>query len=136
MGMEMGSIVEQVAHCRAEIDQARLLVREAAARMDTLGNTDPYTRKLLSLVKAVVPSMTQKVMDRAMQMHGGLGSSQDTFLPSGFLGARALRWADGPDEVHWRAAGRAEFAFQQKESPLNMLDQYEVDRSKPFRAKL
>merc|ERR1719327_2111375 len=57
---EMGSIVQQVAESRADIDQVRLLVREAADRMDRLGNTDKYTRKLLSLVKAVVPLMTQR----------------------------------------------------------------------------
>merc|ERR1719433_516748 len=77
---DMGSIIQQIAECRADIDQARLLVREAADRMDRLGNTDHYTRKLLSLVKAVVPSMTQSVIDRAMQIHGGLGASQDVML--------------------------------------------------------
>eukprot|EP00442_Polarella_glacialis_P047194 CAMPEP_0115119040 /NCGR_PEP_ID=MMETSP0227-20121206/44854_1 /TAXON_ID=89957 /ORGANISM="Polarella glacialis, Strain CCMP 1383" /LENGTH=372 /DNA_ID=CAMNT_0002520433 /DNA_START=73 /DNA_END=1188 /DNA_ORIENTATION=- len=68
---EMGSIIQQIAETRAEIDQARLLVREAADRMDHLGNRDHYTRKILSLVKAVVPGMAQKVIDRAMQIHGG-----------------------------------------------------------------
>merc|ERR1711879_948234 len=103
---------------------------------DRLGNTDHYTRKLLSLVKAVVPSMTQKVVDRAMQMHGGLGISQDTFLPAAFVGARCLRWADGPDEVHWRTAGRLELSYQEKESRLYRIGRYEHDTSIPFRAKL
>lgn len=133
---EMGSVVQQVAECRAEIDQARLLVREAADRMDRLGNTDHYTRKLLSLVKAVVPSMAQRVIDRAMQVHGGLGASQDSFLPLAFLSARNLRWADGPDEVHWRTAGKLEFSYQKEQSPLYSLGLYEHDKSKPFRAKL
>lgn len=133
---EMGSIVQQVAECRAEIDQARLLVREAADRMDRLGNTDRYTRKLLSLVKAVVPAMTQRVVDRAMQVHGGLGGSQDSFLPLAFISARNLRWADGPDEVHWRTAGKLELSYQRKESPLFEIGLYEHDKSKPFRAKL
>merc|ERR1719409_1985171 len=99
---KMGMIIQQIAESRAEIDQARLLLREAADRMDRLGNTDPYTRKLLSLVKAVVPAMAQRVVDRAMQVHGGLGISQDTPLVNALVGARALRFADGPDEVHWR----------------------------------
>jgi len=133
---EMGSIVQTIAECRAEIDQARLLVREAADRMDRLGNTDHYTRKLLSLVKAVVPSMAQRVVDRSMQVHGGVGGSQDSFLPFAFVGARNLRWADGPDEVHWRTAGRLELAYQTKESPLYPIGLYEHDKSVPFRSKL
>jgi len=132
----MGATIETVAKCRADIDQSRLLVREAADRMDRLGNKDHYTRKLLSLVKAVVPSMTQSVADRCMQIHGGLGSSQDSMLPGAWMGARALRWADGPDEVHWRTAGRLELAYQQKHSPLYEIGLYEHDKSKPFRAKL
>lgn len=134
---EMGSIIQQAAEMRADIDQARLLVREAADRMDRLGNTDRYTRKLLSLVKAVVPLMTQRTVDRAMQVLGGLGISQDTFLSASFAGARCLRWADGPDEVHWRTAGKAEFSYQRKDSPLYQIGLYEHDSSQPpFRAKL
>merc|ERR1719313_1003051 len=139
---EMGSIVQQAAEMRADIDQARLLVREAADRMDKLGNTDKYTRKLLSLVKAVVPSVAQKVVDRAMQLHGGLGCAQDTFLPDAYANARCLRWADGPDEVHWRTAGRMELAYQEKESPLYKIGRYQHPgdetpfRPSPPRAKL
>jgi len=133
---DMGSIIQQIAECRADIDQARLLVREAADRMDKLGNTDHYTRKLLSLVKAVVPSMTQRVVDKAMQVHGGVGASQDSFLYAAFIGSRNLRWADGPDEVHWRTAGKMELVSQQKDSPLYGLGLYEHDKSIPFRAKL
>merc|ERR1712083_210575 len=133
----MGSIIQQIAECRSEIDQARLLVQEAADRMDQLGNTDPYTRKMLSIVKAVVPSMAQKVIDRAMQVHGGLGISQDTFLPGALIGARCLRWADGPDEVHWRTAGRMELDYQKKHSPLYTVGRYDRDPNEPpFRAKL
>merc|ERR1719253_1443356 len=113
---QMGSIIQQVAEIRAEIDQARLLVREAADRMDRLGNTDKYTRKLLSLVKAAVPSMAQRNIDRAMQVLGGLGVSQDSPLPVSFVGARSLRLADGPDEVHWRTAGKQEFSYQRDDS--------------------
>merc|ERR1719162_2457657 len=106
---------------------ARLLVRDAADRMDKLGNTDPETRKVLALVKAAVPSIAQKIMDRAMQVMGGLGASQGTFLPNGFAASRALRWADGPDEVHWRTAGKMELAYQQKSSPLYPIGLYEHD---------
>merc|ERR1712056_84969 len=88
------------------------------------------------LVKAVVPSMAQKVVDRAMQVHGGLGASQDAFLFMAFVGSRNLRWADGPDEVHWRTAGRMELAAQKKSSPLYGIGLYEHDKSVPFRAKL
>lgn len=133
---QMGGIMQQIAEIRSEIDQARLLVRDAADRMDRLGNTDRYTRKLLSLVKAVVPSMTQRVVDRAMQVHGGLGASQDSFLPYALIGSRNLRWADGPDEVHWRTAGRLELDYQKKESPLYDIGLYQHDKSIPFRAKL
>mmetsp|Transcript_100051 Transcript_100051/g.260925 ORF Transcript_100051/g.260925 Transcript_100051/m.260925 type:complete len:438 (-) Transcript_100051:189-1502(-) len=134
---KMGSIIQQIAESRAEIDQARLLVREAADRMDKLGNTDHDTRKMLSIVKAVVPMMAQKVIDRSMQVHGGLGISQDTFLPMAFVGARCLRWADGPDEVHWRTAGRMELEYQKKRSPLHSIGRYEHDHTEPpFRAKL
>merc|ERR1712066_1121245 len=129
--MEMGATVEAVSRCRSEIDQARFLVREAADRMDRLGNTDHYTRKLLSLVKAHVPSMTQKVVDRAMQVHGGLGASQDTMMWGAFVGARCLRWADGPDEVHWRTAGRMELAYQQNESPLYKIGHYAPEAGEP-----
>lgn len=134
---EMGSIVQQAAEMRADIDQARLLVREAADRMDRLGNTDKYTRKLLSLVKAAVPRMAQSVIDRAMQVLGGLGVSQDSPLPVSFVGARSLRFADGPDEVHWRTAGRMEFGYQRKDSHLYKVGLYQPDYSQPpFRAKL
>eukprot|EP01065_Artemidia_motanka_P023413 TRINITY_DN27_c0_g4_i1.p1 TRINITY_DN27_c0_g4~~TRINITY_DN27_c0_g4_i1.p1 ORF type:complete len:467 (+),score=165.38 TRINITY_DN27_c0_g4_i1:90-1403(+) len=120
----MGKILEQIAECRAEIDQARLLVREAADRMDRLGNTDRQTRKLLSLVKAVVPNMAQRVADRAMQVHGAMGTSQDTNLPAVLAGARCLRFADGPDEVHWRTGGRLELRYQRTESPLYKIQPY------------
>lgn len=132
----MGEVMRNIAESRAEIDEARLLVREAADRMDKLGNTDHYTRKILSLVKAAIPSMTMKVVDRAMQVHGGLGASHDTPLFNIWCGARALRWADGPDEVHWRTAGKLELEFQKSDSKLYGIGLYEHDKSVPFRAKL
>jgi alkylation response protein AidB-like acyl-CoA dehydrogenase len=106
------TILLQVGQCRAEIEQARLLVREAADQMDTHGNADGHTRKLLSLTKAVVPEMAQRLIDRVIQAHGAMGVSQDTFLTEAFTSARTLRLADGPDEVHWRTAGRLELTQQ------------------------
>lgn len=126
---EFDTVLQDIAKSRAEIDQARFLVQEAASAMDTLGNKHQYTRKLLSLVKAVVPKMSQEVVDRAIQVHGAMGLSQDTFLPSAWLSARSLRIADGPDEVHWRTAAILEVQSQKdsdvyKHAPLT------------FRAKL
>eukprot|EP01062_Namystynia_karyoxenos_P015154 TRINITY_DN154_c0_g4_i1.p1 TRINITY_DN154_c0_g4~~TRINITY_DN154_c0_g4_i1.p1 ORF type:complete len:439 (+),score=143.19 TRINITY_DN154_c0_g4_i1:100-1416(+) len=131
----MGQVLQHIAECRADIDQARLLVRHAADRMDRLGNTDRETRKVLSLVKAVVPSMTYRVADRAIQVHGAAGLSQETPLPAILAGARSLRFADGPDEVHWRTAARLELSYQRKESPLFPIGMYKHDRTTPFRER-
>jgi len=128
----IGKNPEEIAKSRCEIDMARLLVRQAAERMDRLGNTDRETRKQLALVKAVVPGLVQAVIDRSMQIHGGMGASQDTFLPMAFAGARALRWADGPDEVHWRTAYRMEMDQQRNHSPLYKIGPYPKP-TEPFR---
>ena len=91
---------------------ARMLVESAADLMDRKGNK--VARKQLAIVKAHVPAMAQQVFDRAIQVHGGAGVSQDTFLGNAFMGARCLRLADGPDEVHWRTAARIELSEQRK----------------------
>ena len=114
------AVLQEIAKSRAEIDQARLFVFEAASSMDRLGNKSRVTRQLLSLVKAVVPQMTQRVADRAMQMHGAMGICQDTPLFAIWVAGRSLRLADGPDEVHWRSAGQMELRAQQ-EMPLSKL---------------
>eukprot|EP00756_Hemistasia_phaeocysticola_P022345 Hpha_TRINITY_DN15828_c0_g8::TRINITY_DN15828_c0_g8_i1::g.188186::m.188186/K00249/ACADM, acd; acyl-CoA dehydrogenase len=129
----IGKNPEEIAKSRADIDMLRLLVRQAADRMDKLGNTDKETRKLLSLVKAVVPGKAQDVIDRAMQIHGAKGVSQDTFLPFAFAGARSLRLADGPDEVHWKTASRLELEYQRKHSPLYQIAPYAPPSGEPFR---
>jgi alkylation response protein AidB-like acyl-CoA dehydrogenase len=135
----MDGILQHVAESRAEVEQARMLVAAAASRMDELGNADARTRQLLSLVKAVVPKMSQNIIDRAIQIHGAMGVSQDTFLVEAFKQARTLRLADGPDEVHWRTAGRLEMTMQQsRETPLGRLGDYgEANRAQwrmqPFR---
>jgi hypothetical protein len=80
--------------------------------MDTKGNTDAYTRLLLSIVKAKVPMSVQMIADQAMQVHGAAGLCADTPLATIFASARLLRLADGPDEVHWRKAGQLEVQNQ------------------------
>jgi acyl-CoA dehydrogenase len=91
-----------------EIEQARLLVLKAAQMMDTVGNK--VARAEIAMIKVIVPSMTLRVLDRAIQAHGGAGVSQDTFLASAWAQVRTLRLADGPDEVHREAIARLELA--------------------------
>jgi hypothetical protein len=100
--------------------------------MDKRGNADPETRQLLSLVKAHVPVTVQTLVDRCIQAHGAKGLSQDTPLFAAFCGARWLRIADGPDEVHYRTGGRIELAMQ-RQSPLEGLGEYQADESVVFR---
>jgi alkylation response protein AidB-like acyl-CoA dehydrogenase len=117
---------------RAKITACRLMVLEAAGRMDALGNKDPDTRQLLSLVKAFVPKQVMEVVDTCMQMHGAKGFSQDTPVWNAWAVARWVRMADGPDEVHWRTAARLELR-RQKRSPLAGIGEYEPDRTAVFR---
>lgn len=96
--IEMGSIRQEIAQSRCEIEQARLLTLYAADKMDREGNKG--ARDLIAMIKIVAPQMAQTVIDRAIQVHGGKGVSQDTFLAGAFAYARTIRIADGPDEVH------------------------------------
>ncbi|HET8647812.1 MAG TPA: acyl-CoA dehydrogenase family protein, partial [Vicinamibacteria bacterium] len=105
--------LERIAESRIEIDQARLLVLRAAWLIDTVGAAE--ARKDISMIKAAVPSMLTRVADRAIQVHGGAGVSQDTFLAGAWANARTLRLADGPDEVHRRQIGRLELKKHLKE---------------------
>jgi acyl-CoA dehydrogenase len=98
--------LERIAECRIEIDQARLLVLKAAYMMDTVGNK--AARSEIAQIKVAVPNMTLRVVDRAMQVHGGGGVSQEFGLASAWAHSRTLRFADGPDEVHRRQIGRLE----------------------------
>jgi len=89
-----------------EIDQARLLTLYAAYKMDEVGNKE--ARNEIAQIKVVAPNVTQRVLDRAIQVHGGMGVCQDTLLPHWWAANRTLRLADGPDEVHRRAVASME----------------------------
>ncbi len=101
-----GVIRQYIADSRIEIDQARLLTLSAAHKMDTVGNKG--ARAEIGMIKVVAPNMAQKVLDRAIQVHGGAGVCQDFGLAASWGWARALRIADGPDEVHRDQIARLE----------------------------
>jgi acyl-CoA dehydrogenase len=98
--------LERIAQARIIIDQARLLVLQAAWMMDTVGNK--AAKQMIAEIKVAVPNMTLQVVDWAMQVHGGGGVSQAFPLASMWAHSRTLRFADGPDEVHRRQIGRLE----------------------------
>jgi acyl-CoA dehydrogenase len=102
---QLGMTQEAIALSRCEIEQARLLTLQAAASLDQLGNKG--ARDLIGMIKIIAPRMACAVIDRAIQVHGGGGLSQDHFLAQAYAGARSLRLADGPDEVHIAALARA-----------------------------
>ena len=103
---EHGVIIEWVAKSRLEIDAARLVVLNAAVKMDDLGPKKAL--KEIAQAKVLVPSMALTVIDRAVQSYGGAGVSQDTPLANSWAMIRTLRLADGPDEVHLQQMGRNE----------------------------
>ncbi|MEL0191568.1 MAG: acyl-CoA dehydrogenase family protein [Halieaceae bacterium] len=102
----LGGNIDIIADARMNIDQARLLTLKTAWMMD---NVDAKEARIwISMIKTVVPNMTLKVVDEAIQMHGGIGISQDTPLAAIWSGQRTLRLADGPDAVHRMVVGRHE----------------------------
>jgi acyl-CoA dehydrogenase len=103
---QQGVIREWFAEARMEIEANRLLVLKTAWLMDTVGNRAAHTE--IQAIKIAVPRMLERIVDRMMQLFGGAGMSEDTPLAEFFAGARALRLADGPDEVHLNALGKAE----------------------------
>ena len=105
---ELGGNYDIIADCRTEIEMCRLLTLKAAYLMDTVGNK--VARSEIAQIKVAVPNMALRVIDKAIQIHGGAGVSQDTPLAKLYAGMRTLRIADGPDEVHRRTIARMELA--------------------------
>lgn len=104
--VELGGNYDKIADARINIEMARLLTLKAAWMMDTVGNK--IARSEIAQIKVVVPNITLKIIDDAIQMHGGAGVSQVFPLSRMYASMRALRLADGPDEVHRRAVARME----------------------------
>ncbi|WP_163796204.1 acyl-CoA dehydrogenase family protein [Mycolicibacterium sediminis] len=103
---EQGVVQQQVALSRNEIDQARLLCHKAAWTIDKHGNKSVEARLQVAQIKAVAPQMACNVLDRAIQVHGGAGISDDVPLARLYGWHRAMRLFDGPDEVHMRTIAR------------------------------
>lgn len=111
---KLGGNIDIIADARMNIEQARLLTLKTAWMMD---NVDAKEARIwISMIKTVVPNMTLKVVDDAIQMHGGIGVSQDTPLAAMWSGQRTLRLADGPDAVHRMVVGRHELKKYQSET--------------------
>lgn len=104
--VKLGGNFDIVANARIDIDSCRLMVLQAAKAMDILGNSE--ARVYISGIKALVPEVTCKIIDQAIQMYGAAGVSQWTPLAEMYTGMRTLRLADGPDEVHRMVVARAE----------------------------
>jgi acyl-CoA dehydrogenase len=113
---ERANIQDWIAESRIEIDMARLLTLKAAWLMDTVGNK--HARTEISAIKVAAPNVALKVIDRAIQVHGGGGVSDDFPLATMYAHLRTLRFADGPDEVHKRSIARQELRKLATEQPV------------------
>ena len=105
---EQGVVMDHIARSRLEIEQARGLVMQAAALVDEVGGRG--ARAYVAMIKVAAPNMALKVIDRAIQVHGGAGVCDDFGLARAWAHARTLRLADGPDDVHLRTVAREELA--------------------------
>ncbi|MGH3171488.1 MAG: acyl-CoA dehydrogenase family protein, partial [Trebonia sp.] len=107
---DQGVIRDWIAESRVRVEQLRLLVLKTAWLMDTVGNKGAHTE--IQAIKIATPAAVGWILDKAIQVHGAGGLSQDFPLASAFAGIRTLRFADGPDEVHKNALARAELRRQ------------------------
>jgi acyl-CoA dehydrogenase len=112
---DQGVVRDWIAESRVRIEQARLLVLKTAWLMDTVGNKGAHSE--IQAIKIVTPAMTEWVIDKAIQVHGGGGVSQAFPLAQMWASARALRFADGPDEVHKRSLARRELRKPRAQGP-------------------
>jgi acyl-CoA dehydrogenase len=103
---ERANIQDWIAESRIAIEQCRLLTLKAAWLMDTVGNKEARTE--IAAIKVAAPVMALEILDRAIQVHGAAGVTDDFFLASAWAHVRTLRLADGPDEVHKRGIARME----------------------------
>ena len=112
---ELGGNYDVIANARINIDMARLLTLKAAYMMDTVGNK--IARSEIAQIKVAVPNIALKVIDDAIQMHGGIGVAQVYPLAKMYASMRTLRLADGPDEVHRRTVARMELGKYPEAEP-------------------
>ena len=112
---EQGVVRDWIAESRVRVEQLRLLVLKAAWLMDTVGNKGAHTE--IQAIKIATPATVEWILDKAIQVHGAAGISQDTELAAAWAANRTLRFADGPDEVHRNALAKAELKRQAAARP-------------------